>query len=612
MRKIFGFAIACAAAVLGACGSDNTLVAPPPQPPPPPQGQSMVLITSRTTIPSDGSEAATITATVRGQQNQAMPDVVINFQSSSGAISSNVATTNANGTASVTLSADSDPTNRTITVTATTGDVTRTVTVDVTGSELTFSNPPSSLVQGGAGAPFVLILADAGSNGIANTPVTLTSSLGATITPGVTLSTDANGRVTFQVAATGSGTSTLTATALGRTATTSVVFSNDVFTITAPTENQNVPIVPAPGSTINVSASWTIGGVPQGGNITFASTRGTLSASTAALAGGVATVTLSSTSAGVATVQATTPTGVTATRNFNFVSTVPGNIVLQADPANVPIGEDSRLTAIVRDGSGNLVQGQTVNFSVFQDITGGRLDQPSGITDLQGRATAIYTAGSSTSPSDGVIIQATIPSAALTTQVALTVGGRNVFISLGTGNSITPVNQTQYRIEYSAQAIDSAGVALTNIPISFTIHALQYRKGDLTWQTSVWDYNQLVPYVSCANEDLDLDGVLDLAPATEDTNSNGRLTPGDVATVFPRTVNTDATGTSTVTITYPKNHAKWIRARLMATAVVQGSERSNFADFILPGLGNDYTNLAIAPPGQESPFGTVRDCVNPL
>ncbi|HTE43273.1 MAG TPA: Ig-like domain-containing protein [Steroidobacteraceae bacterium] len=610
MRKILGSTLACIAALLSACGSDNTLVAGP-TPPVDAPAQTITLQTSRTTIPSDGSELATITATVRGTQNQALPDVVINFTSSSGSISSNVATTNANGIASVTLSADSDPTNRTITVTASNGAVTRTVTVDVTGSILTFSNPPSSLVQSGAAAPFVVILADDGNNGIANVPVTLSSSLGATITPGVTQTTDGNGRATFNVAATGSGVSTLTATALGLTAIALVTYSNDVFTITTPTQNQNVPIFPAAGSTISVTANWSIGGVPQLGDIAFASTRGAVSSPTATLAGGVATVTLSSTSAGQATIQATTPTGVIATRTINFVSTVPGNVVLQADPANVPIGEDSTLTAIVRDASGNLVQGVAVNFSVLQDITGGVLSQPTANTNAQGRATTIYTAGSSTSPSDGVIIQASIPSAALTTQVALTVGGRNVFISLGTGNTINAPNQTQYRIEYSAQAIDSAGVALVNIPISFTIHALEYLKGDLAWGGRVWGYNLPAP-VSCLNEDLDLDGVLDLLPATEDTNGNGRLTPGDVATVFPRTVNTDATGTSVVTITYPKNHAKWIRARLVATAVVQGSERSNFADFMLPGLAADYSQEAVSPPGEESPFGIVRDCLAPF
>jgi len=609
MRKILGLTIALAAALLAGCGGSTLYGDPPADPTAPIPAQTMTILTSTPQIPSDGSTGAIITAVVRGAQNQFLPDVPINFTATSGGISTASALTDQNGAATTVLTAAGDPVNRTITVTASNGPVTLSINIDVTGSQLTMSGP-SSLVLGGSPGAYVATLVDSGGRGLIGRPVTLASSNGGTITPSANLTTNANGQVTFNVAATASGAGTLTANALGLTAVVAVNVSSDSFAITAPPANSNINL----GQVVNVSATWSSGGAPVNGqSVSFATTRGTLSASSAITAGGVATVSLSSMNAGPANITATTSSGIQVQLPVNFIATTATSLTLQPSPSNVPINTQSTITAIVRDANNNLVQGQRVNFNLT-DVTGGSLSTASSTTDALGRAQTIYTASGSTSASNGVVVNAALENfPAVTGQTSLTVGGRSVFVSLGTGNSILEPNITQYTIEYAAQAIDAAGNGLDGIPISFTLHALDFRKGyryapcilstlDCGWATQVTAF--------CPSEDLgNLNGQLDPG---EDLNNDGRLTPGDIATVAPGTATTSNGGTAIVRITYPQDHAYYARVRLIATAVVQGTQTSSAASFILQGAENDFDNELDNPPGPESPFGIGATCADDL
>lgn len=80
--------------------------------------QSLSLSTDAAQIPSDATKDATITALLRGANNQALSGVTVNFEATSGVISPASATTDANGRATAKLNAATDPTNRRITVTA--------------------------------------------------------------------------------------------------------------------------------------------------------------------------------------------------------------------------------------------------------------------------------------------------------------------------------------------------------------------------------------------------------------------------------------------------------------------------------------------------------------
>jgi hypothetical protein len=306
----------------------------------------------------------------------------------------------------------------------------------------------------------------------------------------------------------------------------------------------------------------------------------------------------------------------------------------------------------VRDANNNLVQGQTVDFSTVHDITGGTLSVASAQTNSQGEAQTVYTASSTASSSNGVVLQATVQGTAITGQATLTVGGQSVFLSLGTGNTIvvlpagcgTTVICTQFGAPYSVIAVDAAGNPVSNTNITLTVRAITYSKGyysqPLSGQTG-WQINY---NATCPNEDgtspvasAQFNGILDpgedgcwpgntaLHPIAEGLpspnplgyacnqfgNGNGKLDPGGTAVTSPSTVTTDSTGTGSFLVIYPQDEANWVYVELSATTSVQGTESTATVDFTLPILASDITTLTTTPPGQPSPYGQATSCSDP-
>ena len=576
---------------------------------------SLSIETSLPQIPSDSSKAATITVLVRNASNNFVSGVPVSFAASSGGLTVTQGTTGSSGQATAVLSPAGDPTNRNITVTATVGSSKATIVIPVVGTTLTLTGP-SSLVIGSSGT-YNVTLDDAGKNPITATSVTVASP-GNTVTP-TTITTNAAGSGTFQVTAGKAGSDIVTASALGQSASQDLAVSNQSFTFTAPAANALSPLNQALGVTVH----WTDNGAPVvGQTVSFASTRGTLSATSAVTdASGNASVTVSSTTAGPAIIAASA-TGVTAQVAVTFESTVPSQIAVQASPDTIATQEQSTITAIVRDVAGNLVNNQAVAFKLT-DVTGGSLSFATVVTDTEGVAQTVYTASGTPSTSNGVIISATVQGTAITAQTTLTVGGQTVFISLGTGNNIGEnSNKTQFQMPWVVQAVDSSGNPVNNVNITFTIHSASrpnyaYAKGTYELCTSVWvQYNTTPgcgatgatnPPVTCLNEDVNLTGVYE---ASEDINNNGKLDPGDVAVATPGSVITAGDGSATFLVEYPEDHALWVQATLTATATVQGTQSSTEATFVLPMLAA-YLTAATPPPGFVSPYGVASTCTDP-
>jgi len=136
----------------------------------------------------------------------------------------------------------------------------------------------------------------------------------------------------------------------------------------------------------------------------------------------------------------------------------------------------------------------------------------------------------------------------------------------------------------------------------------------------------------CTNEDTDytgnissLDGPGALGTCTDlatplphtvlpahakDKNCNGTLEPGNVAVVSPSTGMTDATGRLDVTVTYPRDHAYWVKVTVVASTTTQGTQSSASSTFVLQGTTTDY-GCSTGPPGPVSPYGTANTCANP-
>jgi hypothetical protein len=598
--------------------------------------KTLTLLTSLPQIPSDGTKAATISALVRDSNNNFVSGTAVSFQASSGGLTITKPTTDATGTATATLSAAGDTTNRTITVTAQAGTATATIKVNVVGTKLTV-NGPSNLVQGSLGT-YTVSLTDSGGVGIPNQAVTLTSSAVNTLTP-ATYMTDATGQKTFTLTAVNSGNDTITAAAEGLQATQAVAVSDQSFSITAPAPNATVIL----GVSAPVTVSWLVAGAPQvGKTVAFSATRGTLSAASAVTdASGNASVSISSTGAGPSIINAS-GTGVTSQINIAFVANNPSQVAVQAGPASVPVSGQSTITALVRDAANNLVQGATVDFKVVADPTNGGLSVASATTDAQGVARTVYTAGGSSSGANAVTVSATVHATVITGTASLTVGGQTVFLSLGTGNTIdTGQGVAVYQITYSVFAVDSQGAALPNIPVTLSVLPLAYGKGVMghcpgtnwspVYSTATTDPNSYGNSNMCKNEDSDYTGniaSLDSGAATtctnltlpqpstpipshaKDYNCNGKLDPGNVAVVSPSSGATDANGRLDVKVTYPRDHAYWVWVSLVASTTVQGTQSSTSSSFVLQGAVTDY-GCSTGPPGPVSPYGVAATCANP-
>ncbi|HVY64958.1 MAG TPA: Ig-like domain-containing protein [Gammaproteobacteria bacterium] len=613
MHKLRIFLLVAMTALLAACGGggDNTIVGPPGG------GSSatvatLSLLTSSPQIPSDGATPVTITALVRDSNNNVTADVPVTFQSSSGALSvSQPAKTDANGALTATLNTAGDPTNRAITVTATAGtNIQGSVTVNVIGTALAITGP-SSLPLGSSGS-YTVVLTNAAGAGIGNQDITIQSSKANGLSA-THLTTDSKGGAAFTLNATNGGTDTVTATALGISATQSVSVSADSFKFTSPAPNTEVTL----GSNVVVTVQWQQNGVGVANQaISFSTTRGTLSAGTANTdASGSATVTVAANNAGPAVLTATTPSGTSVQLPIEFVATTPATIDLQADPFTVATNGQSTITAIVRDAAGNLVKNQFVNF-VLTDTTGGSLSVAQAKTNSQGRAQTFYNASSTTSRVDGVRIDATVQGTAVTDFVALTVAQRQVFISIGTGNTILSPNDTQYQDPWVIQVTDAQGNGVNQVNVDFSVLSRRYWDGTRVWDGSLWQTRpgaEALPIDGCPDEDLNRNGVLDPG---EDLNNNGRIEAGNVATAAAHTtggnkVTTDSNGFAFVDVFYAKQYAYWLEVTLEVRASVQGTEFSERATFRLPGAADDFNNEKKAPPGLQSPFGTDGLCQTP-
>jgi len=553
--------------------------------------------------------------------------VVVVFQATSGALIPTQPTTDASGLALASLGAGSDPSNRTITVTASVGATTATVPVSVNGTTLALSGPPN-LVLNNTGS-FTVVVTNSAGQGISGVAVTLTSSLANTLTPAAT-STDSSGRLTFTLAATNGGTDTITASALGQTQTATVDISTQSFNITAPANGTNVSL----GASQTVTVTWLNNGAPVAGQpVTFAATRGTLTPATPVTtdASGHASVSITSVGAGPAVVDAS-GTGVSAQLSLDFVADNPSQISLQAGPASVNVQGSSTITALVRDASNNLVEGATVSFQIAADPTNGGLSTATAVTNAQGTAQTVYTAGNSSSGANGVTISAAVNAkgggTTYTANATLTVGGQTVFLSMGTGNTIDTSSTPVYSVVYSIFAVDSGGAPLQNAPITVKILPLAYGKGVLTcvgsatywtpaYSTLTTDPDSYNGTQMCLNEDTDYTGNINslglsgIPPKpVKDYNTSGKLEPGNVAVVSPSSGNTDANGRLDVTITYPRDHSYWVWETLIASTTVQGTESSTSSSFVLRGAQADY-QCSIGPPGPVSPYGVGTTCADP-
>ncbi|GJI96458.1 hypothetical protein RugamoR57_31760 [Duganella caerulea] len=585
---------------------------------------SLTLTTDSGTLASVGTAGneVNVVALVRDSNNTVMSGVTVDLKADSGSLSLTNRVSNAQGIVTEKLGTGGDPTSRAIKITASApGAAPVTAIVNVAGNKLTINAQPT--INVGASADVTVKLVDSAGNGLSGKAVTYSSNANAlTVKGGGAAVTNSAGQLVLTYTASGGNSDLITVKAAGESNSVAIAINSSSFA---------VKVLDAGG---NPETTAFIGGCQQvavtggpAGSVTISSSRGVVYSdpactsplsTTLPLAGGNATAYVNATGPGVATITAAATGGLTTQTDLEFVAplTNTATVTIQADPAVIGVNspgstsQQSTLRAVVRDGTvqNNVVKNATVAFSIQSDVTAGTLTQPSVvITGADGAATVSFIAGANQSGLDGVKIQAKIIGGSGASAVAsLTVAQKSLFISAGTGSTVGQSGTAGYQLDYVVLVTDAAGNAVSGVKLTASVLPVTYFKGFLRYTLPLgpWEPAQ---HVSCSNEDINRDGILNPG---EDLNGNGVLDPGIPVTVTTN-ITTDAKGQAIVSLVYPRDRANWLDLNLTVRGQANGTESSYTGLVHLPGLAADFATQAISPPGVSSPYGISTLCSNP-
>lgn len=667
MNKILNLSILLTALALSACGgSDNcdaTIAGgcigaggtlPQGDPGQLPAGSISFITFGELIIDSDVSrqDVVQVGAIVSDSSGGLLSGVRVDFASSNnGSVNVTQPITDSDGVALAEVNNGTDLSNRNLIVTATvfgTAISASSPTIAVAGTTLDLS-PANALIAMGESQDFIASLKDSKGAGIQNVLVTA-SSANTTVVSGSGF-TGTDGEVSVTLTGTVAGPDTLSVDALGETDAASITISNDRFEFTSPVANAEIPI----GTNQVVELVWEQTIPVVGSQVNFACFRcqiagGDIDSDSDNTDGtGTATVTISAITNGTDTIVATDPvSGTSNTLNVEFVAVTPAALSLQASPTRVDVGEQSEITANVKDANSNNVKNALVRFELT-DSTGGFLQTLSSSTDSDGDARTIYTGGDTPSATDGVSIRAYVDSnPAIENTVALTVAGVARDVTIGTGRTVFELGTAVYGKEWVVFVKDGVGNPISGAQVEVSLLPTAYRKGWLRlpdpldplealfdgWLQviSTAQAGDATDEYQCDNEDTNYDGIW---TAAKDYNGNGILDPGNdavVAAVDPAAssaqpctlegfnagssssaadVITNANGIARVCVYWPENYAWWLEVAIEARTQVSGTEFGATDTHWLPMLAAHQIDESVTPANHTSPYGTGAACVDP-
>jgi hypothetical protein len=607
----------------------------------------ITLETDKIAVASDGSDSATITATVLDDSSALVSGALINFTTTGGQLTAASVVTDENGEAVVQLAASAaDATNSTVTVTASiTNGPTASIPVQITGSTVDMTSNKTLLVLGGDDTATITATAlDAGGNPVNDTEVTLSYTgdgsavFGSNGSATATGQTDISGVFSDTLQGTSAGTLNVTASALGATSdvvTINVEGATTALQITKPT---NDPITVQKNGTRTIEVT-----VPAGvTEVTFVTSHGTwdggaASIVTKAVAGGTASAVLSATTNGVATVNVFDAADSLAKDSLTAIfvdSTVDANstVTLQATITTVPPSSgdtqhSTKLTAEVKNDTGQPIYNAPVYFTLDPNTTTGGgeyIDPPYALTGTDGTIETTFYSGSKSSDTSGVRVIANLydPSAGTsvyTDAVDIIINQSAGSVVLGTSSTITTSNDnTAYQLPVAVLVADSAG----NPAAGKTVTLRAWPKRVYTGYRVGEEPCPAIRIGAIENEDtnksLSLDTNEDLAYAEGiiglDLNADGdkfdvygrdaKLTPhNSTAGSLPSTVTTDENGVANFNLTYLKQYASWAEVEIIATTQTDGTETQGSLNFVLRYLEGEGCNLNNSP--FNPPYGVA-------
>jgi hypothetical protein len=303
---------------------------------------ALSLMSSVESIPSDGSEPATIVAIARDANNLLLPGVPVSFAATSGGLEVIRGITDSSGQAVARLSTAGDRTTRVITVTAVAADLTQTVNVSVAAAQ----SPNTIRIGRGVGAGFEPQVIGIAAPGI---------SAGGSTSLSVTFVRQDNSLHTSPVTVTFNSPCVAAGTADFR------VGGQSQRTVTTTTGQANITYV-ATGCVGDdlISATASVGGQ----NL---EALGTIQVAPASVG------------------------------SITFISASPPNIALSGSGDTLR-PETSTLIFRVSDSVGGPVPNQLVNFDLSTQVGGISLSAASATSDAQGMVQVVVRAGTVATP----------------------------------------------------------------------------------------------------------------------------------------------------------------------------------------------------------------------
>ncbi len=365
---------------------------------------AIALLADPASITADGSTSSKITATLTDSVGSPVnPGTWVTFSTTLGSFSNGaktytVTTPDATGVVSVSLIAGT--TAGSALVTATASGVTQSVTVTFTGAvvaSITVTATPSTLTADGASKSDVRAdVNDAQGNPVADGEKITFTIISGTGTLSATSATTSGGYaiVTYTASKTPGSVVIQAMSANNVSGTVTITLeSGGVGSITLVALPTSISADGTSSSTITATLTDASGKpVAKGTTVTFTTTLGTLSSSSAATPDdtGIVVVSLiAGTDPGTATVTASSG-GVSQSVTVTITGGVPdvGSIGVSANPTSIPAdgASTSTITALVKTADNQVVKGASVTFTA----TRGSITSPH-TTDDNGKATATLT-----------------------------------------------------------------------------------------------------------------------------------------------------------------------------------------------------------------------------
>lgn len=315
--------------------------------------------------------------------------------------------------------------------------------------------------------------------------------------------------------------------------------------------------------------------------------------------------------------------------------------VLTPNLAGGASSNQSQLRFLMLNGANQPIPNVRVRFEIIS--TGlGSVDSRIGTgsstvyTDASGIATSALIAGSTASPTNGVVVRACYQASEFSSasqcvqsvQATLTIAAQALAVSIGNDNLLAAGTGT-YIKKFVVTVADSAGRAVAGAPVDISLDITHYGKGtfgqSVTFSLNAADINQYLPpptattppvyttpqafgfRVACVNEDRNRNGFVDPGDNLNnsvDSNGQPTLEPrrSDIilSYVDPAVKTTNSSGILLIQVEYSQRFATWLSYRIKASTNVLGSQGLAERAFVTTFVEGDLQNGSFLQP----PYGT--------